>query len=125
MKASELRTFSTEELKGRVRQWREELFRARFKSQSSETKDTSVLVKLRKDIARGNTVLTEKLKASGQEVIPVKKPAPAPKKAPKKPVEEVVQAKAEEAVAPPAPEAKATKGKSKSSKKSKAKEREI
>jgi large subunit ribosomal protein L29 len=73
MEASELRNFSVEELKGRIRQWREELFHSKFKSQSAETKDTSVLRKLRKDIARGLTVLNEK--AAGVEV--AAKPAKA------------------------------------------------
>ena len=60
MEAKELRNFSVDELKARVRQWRKELFRSKFKTQSSETKDTSVLRKLRQEIARGMTVLTEK-----------------------------------------------------------------
>jgi large subunit ribosomal protein L29 len=67
MEASELRNFSVDDLKGRIRQWREELFQSKFKSQSSETKDTSVLKKLRKDIARGMTVLNEKVKETAVE----------------------------------------------------------
>jgi large subunit ribosomal protein L29 len=62
MEPSELRQFTVDELKGRILQWKEELFRARFKAQTSEAKDTSVLGKLRKDIARANTVLVEKEK---------------------------------------------------------------
>lgn len=62
MEPSELRQFSVDELKGRILQWKEELFRARFKAQTSETKDTSVVPKLRKDIARAFTVLNEKNK---------------------------------------------------------------
>jgi large subunit ribosomal protein L29 len=57
MEAKELKTFSVDELKGRIRQWKEELFRASFKAQTNETKDTSVIGKLRKDIARAYTVL--------------------------------------------------------------------
>ena len=72
MEAKELRDFSVEELKSRVRQWSEELFRFRFKAQTSEARDTSVFKKLRKDIARGMTVLNEKTakakSAKGAEV---------------------------------------------------------
>ena len=71
MEAQELRNFSVDELKGRVKQWQDELFRAKFKAQSSETKDTSIFQKLKKDIARGKTVLTEKLHG-----VEVKKTAP-------------------------------------------------
>ena len=60
MEAAELKNFSVEELKSRIRQWRDELFRSKFKSESSEAKDTSIFKKLRRDIARANTVLTEK-----------------------------------------------------------------
>ena len=60
MDAEELRQFSAEELKGRVRQWRDELFRSRFKNETAEAKDTSVFRKLRLNIARGLTVLGEK-----------------------------------------------------------------
>ena len=59
MEAQELRQLKKEELEGRIRQWREELFRSRFKSQTSEAKDTSVFPKLRRDIARGLTILHE------------------------------------------------------------------
>lgn len=60
MKAEELRQFSEQELKSRIGQWEDELFRSRFKSQSSEAADTSIWRKLRRDIARGKTVLREK-----------------------------------------------------------------
>lgn len=78
MEVQELRTLSVEELKGRVKQWKDDLFRARFKSFSSETKDTSVFKKLKRDVARANTVLTEKAKGIVVETTatkPVKKAA--------------------------------------------------
>lgn len=76
MEVSELRQFSADELKGRIRQWQEELFRARFKGESTETKDTSVFGKLRKDIARAQTVLSEKsFRGSGTAPI---QPKPEP-----------------------------------------------
>ena len=60
MEAKELRQFGVDELKGRVRQWREELFRSRFKGQASEARDTSTYKKLKQDIARALTILSEK-----------------------------------------------------------------
>ena len=62
MEAKELLDLKVDELKARVQQWREELFRARFKARTSEAKDTSVPRKLRRDIARALTVLTQKAK---------------------------------------------------------------
>jgi large subunit ribosomal protein L29 len=73
MDAKELRTLSVDELRARCRQWGEELFKARFKARTAEAKDTSIFKKLRKDIARAQTVLTEKVKGgqvvSGQNVV--------------------------------------------------------
>jgi large subunit ribosomal protein L29 len=63
MKTQELKQFSAEDLKSRIGQWREELFRSRFKAQSSEVRDTSVFRKLRRDIARAMTILNEKKNA--------------------------------------------------------------
>lgn len=74
MEAKELRSFSAEELKGRVKQWQEDLFRARFKGQSAEARDTSVFKKIKRDIARAQTVLSEKLR--GIE-LPAAKPVEA------------------------------------------------
>ena len=63
MEAKDLRTMGVDELKARVRQWSDELFRSRIKAGSAEAKDTSIFKKQRKDIARANTVLNEKLRA--------------------------------------------------------------
>ncbi len=60
MEIKELRSLSAEDLTGKVKQWKDDLFRARFKAFSSESKDTSVFKKLKKDVARAYTVLTEK-----------------------------------------------------------------
>jgi large subunit ribosomal protein L29 len=97
MDAKELRTLGVDELRARCRQWGEELFRARFQAQSGEAKDTSVFKKLKKDIARAQTVITEKTKglvsrgvaepqvdAKVLEDKPVKKMAPATKSGAKK-----------------------------------------
>lgn len=67
METKELRQFSPEELKVRVKQWREELFRIRFKGQSQELKDISVFKKMKRDIARALTVLVEKTKLESKE----------------------------------------------------------
>lgn len=97
MELQELRALSVEDLKGRVKQWKDDLFRARFKAFSNEIKDTSVFKKLKKDVARAYTVLTEK--ASGNVVVTtsvkkaIKKAAPIEDK-PQAPKEKKVQSKA-------------------------------
>lgn len=65
MEAKELRNLTVDELRSRVRGWREEYFRAQFKGQSQEMKDTSLFRKLRRDIARGMMVLGEKTRTPG------------------------------------------------------------
>ena len=60
MDAGELRNFTPDELTARVKQWKDELFRSRFKAQTAEARDTSVVRKLRRDIARALTVIGEK-----------------------------------------------------------------
>ncbi len=60
MEAKELRQLSVEELKGKIRQGKEEIFRAQFKQQSTESKDTTIVPKLKKDVARALTILNEK-----------------------------------------------------------------
>jgi large subunit ribosomal protein L29 len=108
MEAGELRNFSIEELRSRIRQWRDELFRSRFKAESSEAKDTSVFKKLKKDIARAGTVLNEKLNVGG----PVESPPPAIREA-KAPEPERELPVVEEVK----PMTKAVKGKKKASRK--------
>lgn len=105
MDAKELRQFGADELKGRVKQWREELFRSRFKGQTSEARDTSVYKKLKRDIARALTVLNQKV-ATGDlsaHQAPVDQPV---KKAAK-----VKTAPVEAKAADKAPKAKTTKKK--------------
>lgn len=83
MEAKDLRSLSVEELKGRVRQWGDELFRSRFKAGTSETKDTSIFRKLRRDIARAHTVINEKVRSgnTGGTVSAAPQDQAAPKKA--------------------------------------------
>lgn len=65
MKACDIRQLGVDELRGKVRQWEDEAFRNRFKAQAAETKDTSLMRKTRRNIARAKTILGEKLKAQG------------------------------------------------------------
>lgn len=105
MEVSELRTLNADELKGKVKGWRDELFRTRFKVQSSEARDTSTVKKLRREIARALTVLTEKERG----VVVASKPVE--KREAKSPVEKAEKApKAEKAAsAKKATSKKATK----------------
>ena len=92
MEVTEMRTLSPEELKSKLKQRREELFRSRFKAQSSEARDTSVVKKLRHEIARTLTVLSEKQRGVVVASKPVERPEneaktsdkPAKKRAAKK-----------------------------------------
>ena len=105
MEANDLRQYTPEELSGRVRQWKEELFRLGFKMQTSEARDTSLYRKLRRDIARAQTVLSEKSRGI---VVTSSKPAKTEKpKAKKEASEKKVAASAEDA--PEKKEARAAK----------------
>ena len=101
MDVQELRQLGPDELKTKIRQWKDERFRLKFRAQTSEVKDTSVFRKLRRDTARALTVLAEKQTGTEPVVaekirvqVADKKPvveaaapediAPAPKKAPAK-----------------------------------------
>lgn len=77
MKAKELRDFSATDLTGRINQWKEDVFRSRFKMENSEARDTSVIRKLRRDIARAYTILTEKSAPGRTEAAASKKAAAA------------------------------------------------
>jgi len=84
METQELRQLKKEELTAKITQWREELFRNRFKSQTSEAKDTSVFPKLRRNIARGLTVLHEAKLGIVRATKEVSDKPAAPKKTTKK-----------------------------------------
>jgi large subunit ribosomal protein L29 len=114
MEAQELRQMTLDELKTRVQGWRDELFRAKFKTQSSEARDTSVLRKLRRDIARALTILSQKTAgtaAPSPAVMPVAEDKP-PVKASAKPASK----KAPKAAAKKSKSKTATKAKRKGSK---------
>lgn len=97
MEAKELRQFSVDELNGRIKQWKDEFFRARFKGQTNETPNTSVFRTLRRSIARAKTILNEKQRLGETASAPVAasasqtvedKPAKAKTKSVKVPKEE-------------------------------------
>jgi len=64
VKASELRELELEELVQKVREARDEFFNARVKHATGQLEDTAKLKQLRRDVARAETVLTEKREAT-------------------------------------------------------------
>ncbi len=60
MKASELRELEVDELVQKVREARNEFFNAKVKHATGQLEDTAKLKRLRRDIARVESVLTEK-----------------------------------------------------------------
>lgn len=65
MKAAELRNKTTEELQSELQSLKENLFNQRFRSILGQLEDTTRIGKVRKDIARVQTVL--RARASGLE----------------------------------------------------------
>lgn len=65
MKAAELRNKTTEELQSELQSLKENLFNQRFRSILGQLEDTTRVGKIRKDIARVQTVL--RVRASGLE----------------------------------------------------------
>jgi large subunit ribosomal protein L29 len=63
MKASELRSLSETELDQKGRELRDELFNAKIRRSTEQLENTAVLGQLRKDIARVETLLTQKREA--------------------------------------------------------------
>ena len=64
MKIKEIRDLGINELKQKNSELAEELFRLRIRHASGQLESTATLGRLRKDIARFNTVLKEKEAAS-------------------------------------------------------------
>ncbi|MEZ4330120.1 MAG: 50S ribosomal protein L29 [Myxococcota bacterium] len=63
MKASELRSLSVDELERKTAELRNELFDARIRRATEQLEDTASLRLRRREIARLETVLTEKREA--------------------------------------------------------------
>ena len=64
MKASELRELEVDELVQKAREARNEFFNAKVKHATGQLEDTAKLMRLRKDVARVEVVLTEKREAA-------------------------------------------------------------
>lgn len=60
MKASDLRDLSPDELKGKEKDIREELFNLRFQHATGQLENTMRIPQLKKDLARIKTILREK-----------------------------------------------------------------
>ena len=63
VKASELQTLSESELEQKGRELRDELFNAKIRRSTVQLENTASLGHLRKDIARVETLLTQKREA--------------------------------------------------------------
>jgi large subunit ribosomal protein L29 len=59
MKATEIRTMSVEEIRGRIDDTREELMNLRFRIVTGQLTDTSQLKKVRRQVAQLETILHE------------------------------------------------------------------
>ena len=66
MKASDLRELSSEELVSKGTELRDELFNSRVRHGTGQVENTSRLERLRRDIARVETVLGEKGRANDE-----------------------------------------------------------
>jgi large subunit ribosomal protein L29 len=60
MKVSDIRDLSLEELRGKEKDLREELFNLRFQHATGQLENTMRIPELKKDIARVKTILGEK-----------------------------------------------------------------
>ncbi len=60
MTNAEIREMTDEEIRGRVAEIQEELFRLRFRSATQQLESTALLGTLRKDVARLKTILRQR-----------------------------------------------------------------
>jgi large subunit ribosomal protein L29 len=67
MKASEIRVLSTEEIRTRITDARNEMMNLRFQVVTGQLTDTSRLRVTRRNIARLETILTERVNAQSNE----------------------------------------------------------
>ena len=63
MKIQDIRDLSTQELEDKVKDLKEELFNLRFQNATNQLDNTARITEVRKNIARIQTVITEKAKA--------------------------------------------------------------
>lgn len=67
MKASDLRDLSVDELRGKEKDTREELFNLRFQHATGQLENTMRIPQLRKDLARIKTILRERERVANPE----------------------------------------------------------
>ncbi len=60
MTAAEIRDMTDDEIRGRVAELQEELFRLRFRSATQQLESTALLTSLRRDVARLKTILRQR-----------------------------------------------------------------
>jgi large subunit ribosomal protein L29 len=60
MKASELRKMTTEDLKAKCAEYKQELFNIRFQLHTGRLENSAKISSIRKQIAQVNTIITEK-----------------------------------------------------------------
>jgi large subunit ribosomal protein L29 len=85
LSAKDLRGNDPVELRSTARKLEEDLFKHRLKKNTNQLENTMLLRSTRRDIARVNTVLAERLRALGAEAAPAKAAAaPAAEAAPAK-----------------------------------------
>jgi len=80
VRAKDLRGNDPDELRRTVRKLEEDLFKHRLKQNTNQLENTMLIRNTRRDIARVNTVLAERSRAStgGATAAPVSGEAPAP-----------------------------------------------
>jgi large subunit ribosomal protein L29 len=76
--AKDLRGNDPVELRSTVRKLEEDLFKHRLKKNTNQLENTMLIRNTRRDIARVNTVLAERLRATAGAGEPVAKPAARP-----------------------------------------------
>ena len=60
MRATEIRDLSDDEIKSRISEAQEELFRLRFRSATQQIENPSLIKSLRRDVARMRTILRQR-----------------------------------------------------------------
>ena len=60
MKAGDIRDLTTDEIKTRISEAQEELFRLRFRSATQQIENPSLIQSLRRDVARMRTILRQR-----------------------------------------------------------------
>ncbi|HEX6314017.1 MAG TPA: 50S ribosomal protein L29 [Gemmatimonadaceae bacterium] len=65
MTATEIRDLTDDEIRDRISETREELFRLRFRSATQQLENPMLIRSLRRDLARMNTILRERETSNG------------------------------------------------------------